>query len=108
MTAADLSAAADALAAGVRPNVLSALARVVARDQRSVAVAVLAQLVREGETSARAAERVRLALGNPALLRTLPGEVQPPLPDRTRPGIADAGVTAGEEENGTPKRPRRP
>lgn len=76
LTAADLSAGADALAAGVSAEALGSLTRTAPSDRRAVAIAVLAQLVQQGDASDRALERVRLALANPETLRTLPGQVR--------------------------------
>lgn len=76
VSAADLSAGADALAAGVTTEALASLARSAPGDRRAVAIAVLAQLVQEGDRSDRALERVRLAMANPETLRTLPGQVR--------------------------------
>ncbi len=76
LSAADLSAGADALAAGVSAEALGSLTRSAPGDRRAVAIAVLAQLVQEGDRSDRALERVRLALANPETLRTLPGQVK--------------------------------
>ncbi|HEV2736594.1 MAG TPA: hypothetical protein VGV85_17230 [Longimicrobiaceae bacterium] len=76
LSASDLSAGADALSAGVSTEALGSLTRSAPGDRRAVAIAVLAQLVQEGDGSDRALERVRLALANPETLRTLPGQVR--------------------------------
>lgn len=73
--AADLAAGADALDAGVTPEVLAELSRAAPQAQRAVAVAVLAQLVREGVASERALQRVQAALQRgPDALRELPAQ----------------------------------
>lgn len=70
---ADLAVGADALAAGVTPQALEGVAKSATGSQRSVAIAVLQQLVQQGEGSERALERVRVALErNPQELRNLP------------------------------------
>jgi hypothetical protein len=74
----DLSVGADALEAGVTPQVLGTLAARTPPPQRAVAIAVLTQLVREGQSSERALERVQAALTRgPDALRNLPGEASP-------------------------------
>lgn len=129
LSAADLKVGADALAAGVGEEALGALTRSAPGDRRAVAIAVLAQLVQEGDRPERALERVRLALGNPESLRTLPGQGRrssPPL-ERGHPGLASGGgvgeadfatppsstANTGKrgvhgDEKGQKKRPRRP
>jgi hypothetical protein len=91
LSAADLSAGADALSAGVSTEALGSLARSAPGDRRAVAIAVLAQLVQEGDRSDRALERVRLALANPETLRTLPGQVR-----RGNNGVGNADGVRGE------------
>ncbi|HEX8274072.1 MAG TPA: hypothetical protein VF615_15650 [Longimicrobiaceae bacterium] len=126
LSAADLSAGADALGAGVSADALGSLTRSAPGDRRAVAIAVLAQLVQEGDRSDRALERVRLALANPETLRTLPGQVRRGNGNANglqgeRPGNADGvGLTNGGPPNGvggaakpgnadnSHKRPRRP
>jgi hypothetical protein len=126
LSAADLSAGADALAAGVSTDALGSLTRSAPGDRRAVAIAVLAQLVQEGDRSDRALERVRLALANPETLRTLPGQVRRGngnangLKGEQRPGNADGVGLANGPPNGVGgaakpvhgddnrKRPRRP
>ena len=126
LTAADLSAGADALGAGVSAEALGSLTRTAPGDRRAVAIAVLAQLVQEGDRSDRALERVRMALANPETLRTLPGQVRPGNGNANglqgeRPGNADAaGLNSSGPPNGvggaakpgnadeSKKRPRRP
>jgi hypothetical protein len=73
LTAADLAVGADALAAGVGPETLGSLARSAPNDRRAVAIAVLAQLVQEGDRPERALQRVRVAMADAESLRTLPG-----------------------------------
>lgn len=126
LSAADLSAGADALSAGVSTEALGSLTRSAPGDRRAVAIAVLAQLVQEGDRSDRALERVRLALANPETLRTLPGQVRRGngnangLKGEQRPGNADGVGLANSPPNGVGgaakpvhgddnrKRPRRP
>ncbi|HEU0077510.1 MAG TPA: hypothetical protein VFQ76_07655 [Longimicrobiaceae bacterium] len=120
LTAADLSAGADALSAGVSAEALGSLTRSAPGDRRAVAIAVLAQLVQEGDGSERALERVRLALANPETLRTLPGQVRRGngVPGE-RAGNADSGLSSSPPNgvggaakpgnaDGSRKRARRP
>lgn len=99
LAAADLSAGADALSAGVSAEALATLTRSAPGDRRAVAIAVLAQLVQEGDRSDRALERVRTAMADPETLRTLPGQVR-------RGGTADfagrSGVAEAVELNSGP------
>jgi hypothetical protein len=75
VTAADLSVGADALEAGVDPAVLGRLTTAAPGNQRAVAIAVLTELVANGESSERALGRVTAALQRgPEALRRLPGE----------------------------------
>jgi hypothetical protein len=75
VTQADLSVGADALEAGVEPGVLGRLAAAAPGDRRAVAIAVLTELVSQGESSERALARVTSALQHgPDALRRLPGE----------------------------------
>lgn len=126
LSAADLSAGADALSAGVSTEALGSLTRSAPGDRRAVAIAVLAQLVQEGDGSDRALERVRLALANPETLRTLPGQVRRGngnangLKGEQGPGKGDGVGLANSPPNGVGgagkpvhgddnrKRPRRP
>jgi hypothetical protein len=72
---ADLSMGADALEAGVEPEVLNRLAAQAPPAQRAMAIAVLSQLVRAGQSSEHALEQVRAAMSRgPEALRALPGE----------------------------------
>lgn len=75
VTQADLSVGADAIEAGVEPAVLGRLAAAAPADRRAVAIAVLTELVSQGESSERALARVTTALrGGSDALRRLPGE----------------------------------
>jgi hypothetical protein len=77
LTPADLNVGADALDAGVEPAALSRLAREAGADRRTVAIAVLTQLVQEGMASEEALARVIAALArDPDALRRLPGEAK--------------------------------
>ena len=76
LSPADLKVGADALEAGVDEAVLGALVRSTPADRRTVAVAVLAQLVQGGEPSTRALQRVQVALrGDPQALQNLPARL---------------------------------
>lgn len=73
LTAADLNAGADAVEAGIPTADLRALTELVHGADRAVAIAVLAQLHREGLPAAAALDRVTAALAEgPDALRTLP------------------------------------
>jgi hypothetical protein len=75
LTQADLSVGADAIEAGVSPEVLGRLTVAAPGDQRAVAINALTQLVRNGESSERALARVTDMLQrDPEALRRLPGE----------------------------------
>ncbi|HEU4884151.1 MAG TPA: hypothetical protein VFT45_17995 [Longimicrobium sp.] len=75
VTQGDLSVGADAIEAGVDPAVLGRLAAAAPADRRAVAIAVLTELVSQGESSERALARVSSALrGGSEALRRLPGE----------------------------------
>jgi hypothetical protein len=75
LTAADLDAGADAVEAGIPTADLHALTELVHGADRAVAIAVLAQLHRDGLPAAQALERVTAALGKgPDALRTLPAQ----------------------------------
>lgn len=75
VSAADLSVGADAIEAGVEPGALGRLAAAAPGDRRAVAIAVLTELVSQGESSERALARVTSALQRgPDALRRLPGE----------------------------------
>lgn len=105
LSAADLSAGADALSVGVSTEALGSLTRSAPGDRRAVAIAVLAQLVQEGDRSDHALERVRLALANPETLRTLPGQVKRGNGNANglqgdRPGNAEAAGLSSTPPNG--------
>jgi len=120
LAAADLSAGADALSAGVSAEALATLTRSAPGDRRAVAIAVLAQLVQEGDRADRALERVRTAMADPETLRTLPGQVRRggTTDFGGNPGAADYATRAnspantfvkpGNAENDNRKRARRP
>lgn len=104
---ADLSMGADALEAGVTPEVLNAISSQAPAAQRAMAIAVLSQLVRGGEASERALQRVRAAMSRgPEALRELPGEsggtrstpAQAPngRAPNTEPGERGSGALKGE------------
>jgi hypothetical protein len=77
LTPADLNVGADALDAGVEPNALGRLAREAGADRRTVAIAVLTELVQGGMASEQALARVTAALArDPDELRRLPGEAK--------------------------------
>lgn len=102
---ADLSMGADALEAGVTPEVLNAIASQAPAAQRAMAIAVLSQLVRGGEASERALQRVRAAMSRgPEALRELPGEAGAA---RSKPAEAPKGrapnTEPGERGNGALK-----
>jgi hypothetical protein len=102
---ADLSMGADALEAGVTPEVLNAIASQAPAAQRAMAIAVLSQLVRGGEASERALQRVRAAMSRgPEALRELPGEAGAA---RSDPAEAPRGrapnTEPGERGNGALK-----
>lgn len=75
VTQGDLSVGADAIEAGVSPEVLGRLTVAAPGDQRAVAINALTQLVRNGESSERALAQVTRAMQQgPEALRRLPGE----------------------------------
>ena len=77
LTPADLNVGADALDAGVEPSALGRLAREAGANRRTVAIAVLTQLVQEGMASEQALASVTAALArDPDALRRLPGEAR--------------------------------
>ncbi|MBV9775221.1 MAG: hypothetical protein JO040_14805 [Gemmatimonadetes bacterium] len=119
VSAADLSVGADALAAGVSGEALASLTQAAPADRRAVAIAVLTQLVQQGEAADRALQRVRLALANPESLRSLPGQANNALnpagpklaqnnntPASERPAAASPKV--GSADNGHKHRPGKP
>jgi hypothetical protein len=103
--AADLSVGADALNAGVSAESLGALAAKAPAPERAVAIAVLTQLVRDGEASERALERVTAALNRgPDALRELPGQAAAARQNRplTPPGRERGAAAAGRGQGGPP------
>lgn len=107
VSSGDLSVGADAIEAGVEPGVLGRLAAAAPGDRRAVAIAVLTELVSQGESSERALARVTSALqrGSEAL-RRLPGEAASersrgngPPPGRGNPG---QGNVRGRGQGGPP------
>jgi len=74
-SAAELAVAADALEAGVSENALVRLCRSAPEERRVVAVAVLADLVRLGQSSESALARVNTAVTTSAALANLNAEV---------------------------------
>lgn len=74
-TAAELAVSADALEAGVSEAALIRVSRRAPDDRRVVAVAVLADLVRLGQSSESAAARVNAAVTTSAALANLNAEV---------------------------------
>ena len=74
-SAAELAVAADALEAGVSQNALIRVSRSAPEDRRIVAVAVLADLVRLGQSSESALARVNAAVRTSAALANLNAEV---------------------------------
>jgi hypothetical protein len=99
VSAADLSVGADALEAGVEPAVLGQLTVAAPGNQRAQAIAVLTELVANGESSERALARVSSALARgPEALRQLPGEAAA---ERGRgPGRDKADAPPGRGNNG--------
>jgi hypothetical protein len=94
---ADLSVGADALEAGVEPAVLGRLTVAAPGNQRAQAIAVLTELVANGESSERALARVTSALARgPEALRQLPGEAAA---ERGR-GRGSADAPPGRGSNG--------
>ena len=73
--AAELSVTADALEAGVSENAVIRVNKTAPEDRRVVAVAVLADLVRLGQTSDAALARVTAAVSTSAALANLNAEV---------------------------------
>src|SRR5687768_13212139 len=77
LTPADLNAGADAIQARIPVAMLRTLTDLAQSADRPVAIAVLAQLHRDGLPAAEALERVTAALGKgPEALRTLPAAVE--------------------------------
>jgi len=109
LTAADLNVGADALDAGVDPAALGRLAREAGADRRTVAIAVLTQLVQEGLASEQALARVTAALArDPDELRRLPGEAKGGGQGQARRGPpevrgpANAAAHGGQANGGGP------
>lgn len=107
VSSADLSVGADAIEAGVEPGALGRLAAAAPGDRRAVAIAVLTELVSQGESSERALARVSAALQRgPDALRRLPGEAASersrgngPPPGQGNPGKGNA---RGRGQGGPP------
>ena len=101
LTPADLNVGADALDAGVEPAALGRLAREAGADRRTVAIAVLTQLVQDGMASEQALARVTAALArNPDELRRLPGEANAAAQGQARRGPPDVRGTANAAAHG--------
>ena len=101
LTPADLNVGADALDAGVEPAALGRLAREAGADRRTVAIAVLTQLVQDGMASEQALARVTAALArNPDELRRLPGEARSQGQGQARRGPPDVRGTANAAAHG--------
>lgn len=91
----DLSAAADALEAGVGPNAVAEVARSSGGDDRAVALAVLTYLHGQGIPVDQAVTQVQAALQRgPEALRTLPAQAAARGRGRGGPP-ANAGPPAG-------------
>lgn len=109
VSAADLGVGADAIEAGVEPGALGRLTAAAPGDSRAVAIAVLTQLVSQGESSERALARVTAALRRgPEALRRLPGEAAGERGRRTDPppgrgrGPEDGARGRGRGQGGPP------
>src|SRR4051812_19044544 len=75
VSAADLSVAADAVESGVSAAVLKAIADTAPRDRTVVAIAALTELVKQGQVSEAALDRVKDALKRgPDALANLPAQ----------------------------------
>jgi len=74
-SAAELAVSADAIEAGVSENALVRLTKSAPEDRRVVAVAILADLVRLGQSSDAALARVNAAVTTSAALANLNAEV---------------------------------
>lgn len=103
VSSGDLSVGADALEAGVDPGALGRLAAAAPADRRAVAIAVLTQLVSDGESSERALVRVSAALrqGSDAL-RRLPGEAAASRARGGPPAGRGPGEARGRGQAGPP------
>jgi hypothetical protein len=75
VSSGDLSVAADAVESGVSAAVLKAIAGSAPRERRTVAIAALTELVKQGRTPEAALERVKDALKRgPDALANLPAQ----------------------------------
>lgn len=74
-TAGELSVAADAIDAGVSQNALIKVYRNAPPERREIAVAVLADMVRLGQSSESAFARVNAALSSTVALANLQAEI---------------------------------
>lgn len=118
--ASSLSVGADAVESGVSEAVLKAVADNARRDRRNVAIAVLTELVQQGDVPEAALERVRDALKHgPDALANLPAEAAAARrggtgaagqPGGSRGGRAGAepGPPAGVPAPGNPPQAGRP
>jgi hypothetical protein len=98
ITAADLSVGADAIEAGVQPEVLGRLTTAAPANQRAVAISVLMQLVTDGESSERALARVTAALQRgPEELQRLTGQAAA---ERGRGNANGQGASRGNQGRG--------
>jgi hypothetical protein len=109
LTPADLNVGADALDAGVEPAALGRLAREAGATRRTVAIAVLTQLVQDGMASEQALARVTAALArDPDALRRLPGEANANAQGQARRGPPEnrgptnAAAHGGQANGGGP------
>ncbi len=94
-TEGELSVAADAVQAGVSQAALATISRSAPPDRRTVAIAVLADLVAQGQASDRAAAQVQTALAHGTeALANLSAESAARVQ-------ADGGVGAGSAVGGT-------
>jgi hypothetical protein len=94
-----LSVSADAIESGVSEVALQAIADNAPRDRRNVAIAVLTELVEQGQVPEVALERVRAALRRgPDALANLPADARAAAARRG----ADAPTTRGPVERGRP------
>ena len=108
-TEGELSVAADAVQAGVSETALVTISQTAPEDRRTVAIAVLADLVTLGHASERALTRVQAALARgPEALANLRGESAAGLRAAGAGGVgvqAGAGAGAGARvEIGAPRR----
>lgn len=118
--ASSLGVGADAIESGVSDVVLKAVAETAPRERRTVAIAVLTELVNQGHASETALARVREALKRgPDALSNLPAEAGAGRrgggpPDGQRPGNAggragaEPGPPAGVPAPGKPSQAGRP